>query len=72
MKINLEESKEDEKEPLEDQKDNELKDENPGVGKKVYRRVHTKKKLELATYCRDFFLEHGRPPKFKEVRFDFP
>ena len=41
-------------------------------GKKVYCRIDVSKNLDLALYCRDFYLEKNRNPMCKELRIRFP
>ena len=40
--------------------------------KKVYTRISAKKKLDLALFCRDFEMQHGKIPKRKDVEIEFP
>ena len=56
------------KEVIEDEK----KAEGAQSTKKVYSKIDPKKKLELATHCRDFEVEFNKTAKFKDLRKFFP
>ena len=50
----------------------EHKVENTTVAKSVYKRVDSRKKLELAVHCRDYQFQYGKSPKYKELKMYFP
>ena len=62
---------------LDEKKDEVMEEEKPKSdkavsGKNVYLRIDVRKKLDLAPYCRDFYLQKNRNPMCRELRRRFP